>query len=174
MRRGWIIPVLLTVCLLMTGAAAQSIFSDVPSGSWCEEDVAQMAKAGLVKGYGDGTFRPNQKITAAQFVTIVARCAGLSPVQGQSGHWAAGSLQAALQAGWYDWDELPPTGEGFDFCRTPEATMSPNPRRSRILPSWMGAIMKLCWRLTPPASPRGTPPAISGPKAARPAPRPAP
>ena len=114
MRRGWIIPVLLTVCLLMTGAAAQSIFSDVPSGSWCEEDVAQMAKAGLVKGYGDGTFRPNQKITAAQFVTIVARCAGLSPVQGQSGHWAAGSLQAALQAGWYDWDELPPTGEKFD------------------------------------------------------------
>jgi endoglucanase len=33
---------------------------------------------------------------------------------GQTSHWAAATLQGALEAGWYDWDELPPTGEGFD------------------------------------------------------------
>lgn len=34
---------------------------------------------------------------------------------GQTTHWAAGQMQAALQAGWYDWDEIPPTGERFDL-----------------------------------------------------------
>ena len=30
-------------------------------------------------------------------------------------HWAADTLAAALRAGWYDWDELPPTGERYDL-----------------------------------------------------------
>ena len=47
-------------------------------------------------------------------MTIAARGAGLPPVRGQSDHWAAGYLQAALEAGWYDWDEIPPAGQQFD------------------------------------------------------------
>ncbi len=40
---------------------------------------------------------------------------GLQPVQAaQSSNWAAGTMQAALEAGWYDWDEIPPTGELFE------------------------------------------------------------
>lgn len=105
---------LLICCLLTTGTAASAAFSDVVPGSWYEAAVAEMAESKLLTGYPDGSFRPDQTITAAEFVTITARCAGLTPAQGQTGHWAAGWLQAALQAGWYDWDEIPPTGERFD------------------------------------------------------------
>ena len=114
MRKSWIVLAILSLSLLLTGAGKDAVFSDVPPDSWCGEDVAQMARSGLLSGYSDGTFRPDQPITAAQFVTVTARCAKLTPGRGQTGHWAAGQLQAALEAGWYDWDELPPTGERYD------------------------------------------------------------
>lgn len=90
-------------------------FSDVPTGSWYEETVSYMSENGIINGYPDGTFRPNKTISAAEFVSVTARCTGLKPSENtQNGHWAAGLLQAALDAGWYDWDELPPTGETYD------------------------------------------------------------
>ena len=74
-----------------------------------------MTAEGLICGYPDGTFRPGRTITAAEFVSIVGRCGGLEPAASSSSHWAAGTMQAALEAGWYDWDELPPTGEKYDL-----------------------------------------------------------
>jgi len=94
--------------------AASAGFSDVSPNSWYAKTVSDMTEAGWLSGYPDGTFRPQGKISAAEFVSIVSRCAGLSPSRGSSGHWAAGPLQVALEAGWYDWDEIPPTGEKFD------------------------------------------------------------
>lgn len=102
------------LCVLLLTGTASAAFPDVRPGAWYTEAVTEMEEAGLLYGYPDGTFRPGASITAAQFVAVTARCAGLSPVPGQTNHWAAGQLQAALQAGWYDWDEIPPTGERFD------------------------------------------------------------
>ena len=98
------------LCLILTGPAAA--FTDVSEGDWYGPAVLEMSD--LFSGYPDGRFGPNDPISAAQFVSVAARCAQLSPVRGQTGHWASGQLQAALQVGWYDWDEIPPTGESFD------------------------------------------------------------
>lgn len=103
---------LLTVSLLCCPASAA--FADVAPESWYAQAVEETERLDLLSGYPDGSFRPEASISAAEFVTIAARCTGLSPAQGQTDYWAAGYLQAALQAGWYDWDELPPTGERFD------------------------------------------------------------
>lgn len=93
---------------------AGAAFRDVPAQSWYAEAVEAMTASGWLTGYRDNTFRPNQPITGAELVTILARRAGLAPAQGQNAHWAAGYLQAALEQGWYDWDELPPTGETYN------------------------------------------------------------
>lgn len=103
---------LLFCTVLATPAGAA--FSDVKPGDWFEKDVTEMAGAGYLNGYGDGTFRPKNTITAAEFVCIVARCAKVSQGAGQTGHWAVGWMQAALDRNWYDWDECPPTGETFN------------------------------------------------------------
>ncbi len=112
---------LAVVLLAFQGAAlakeggGKSAFSDVKAGSWYEGTVTAMAASGWLKGYPDGTFRPEREISGAEFISVVARCAGLEEASAvQTGHWAAPLLQAALDAGWYDWDELPPTGEGYD------------------------------------------------------------
>ena len=102
------------LCVLLLTGTSSAAFPDVRPEAWYAKAVGEMERTGLLNGYPDGSFRPDEPITAAQFVAVTARCAGLSPVPGQTNHWAAGRLQAALQAGWYDWDEIPPTGEGFD------------------------------------------------------------
>lgn len=105
----------LALCASLLPCSAQAIFSDVVPGSWYEEAVNQMAEDGILLGYPDGSFDPNAPITAAQFVAIADRGAGEAVPSAPGEHWAAGSLEKALRYGWYDWDELPPTGESFDL-----------------------------------------------------------
>ena len=87
---------------------------DVEDGTWYAEAVIAMWDAGILTGYEDGSFRPNRPITAAEYVTVLARLLGLPPAQAQCAHWASGWAEAVRTRGWYDWDELPPTGEHFD------------------------------------------------------------
>ncbi len=83
-------------------------FSDVKPGSWYCDVVEKMAGEGLLKGYENGTFQPNRVISFGEFVAVLARCVSLPEEPSAGGHWASGVLQAALHAGWYDWDECPP------------------------------------------------------------------
>lgn len=106
------------VCLVLavlTVLPVRASFADVAPGSWYEGAVTELTQAGALKGYPDGSFRPDQAVSAAEFVAVTARLAGLPGIQGQTSHWAAEQMQAALQARWYDWDEIPPTGERFDL-----------------------------------------------------------
>lgn len=100
--------------LIVLSAAGYAGFSDVLPGSWYSQAVEEMTESGWLSGYEDHTFRPHQLITRGEFVSIVARRAGLEPERTQSRHWADGYLQAARSRGWYDWDEIPPTGETYD------------------------------------------------------------
>lgn len=115
MRKTWkSISTLCLALLLLSAVPARATAPDVVRGAWYEAAVTEMFESGVLSGYADGTFRPDRAISAAEFVVILARQAELSPVAAQTDHWAAGLLEAARSLGWYDWDELPPTGEGFD------------------------------------------------------------
>lgn len=50
-------------------------FKDV-SGHWAEESIYLAANAGIVGGYPDGRFGPNDGITRAQFAKVIARFMG--------------------------------------------------------------------------------------------------
>ena len=46
-------------------------FSDVPSSAWYAKAVTWASKNGVVSGYSNGTFGPNNKLTREQMVTIL-------------------------------------------------------------------------------------------------------
>lgn len=49
-------------------------FSDVSGGKhWAEESINKCVKAGLISGYSDGTFKPNNTITRAEICTMFAK-----------------------------------------------------------------------------------------------------
>lgn len=54
-----------------TGKGAN--FKDVSKEDWYTSSVATAAEAGLVRGFDDGTFRPNQRITRQEMVVMVER-----------------------------------------------------------------------------------------------------
>jgi hypothetical protein len=51
--------------------AQGQIFSDVPSTFWGYGDIEGLSSGGIVSGYPDGTFGPNQQITRAEMATIM-------------------------------------------------------------------------------------------------------
>ena len=55
---------------------AKAEFSDVSEDDWYNYYVASAYKEGFIKGYPDGTFRPNDYITRADICTIVSRSLG--------------------------------------------------------------------------------------------------
>ena len=48
-------------------------FTDVPKNHWAYDCIATATQAGWIKGYTDGTFKPDQSITRAEAVSIINR-----------------------------------------------------------------------------------------------------
>ena len=60
--------------VLIPGMAAEATgFTDVPEGSWYEDAVNYVSEKGYMAGVGDNKFAPNDEVTRAMFVTILAR-----------------------------------------------------------------------------------------------------
>jgi hypothetical protein len=89
-----------------TDPTTDIIFSDI-SGHWAEASIKQAASSGIVKGYLDGTFKPGNTVTRAEFAVMLMNA--LKP-QGEGseltftdsakiGAWAKKAVAQALQAG---------------------------------------------------------------------------
>ena len=63
----------LVLGLAGTAFAATTPFSDVPAKSWAYSAIAQLAKDGIIDGYGDGTFRGDKVMTRYEMAQIVAK-----------------------------------------------------------------------------------------------------
>ena len=81
-------------------------FSDVTDKN-VKEAVSILNAIGMISGYPDGTFRPNNSITRAEFTVIATRLAGLELKQGQpsvfpdvpNSHWAKDFINLAQANG---------------------------------------------------------------------------
>lgn len=80
-------------------------FADVEEARWSNNAISTMAKLGIITGYEDGTFKPDQKITRAEFATIAARFedeveAGSASFTDIAGHWAEDYIKEAAALQW--------------------------------------------------------------------------
>jgi len=74
---------------------------------WGERPIRTLAGMGLLRGYNDGTFRPDAAISRAEFVAMLARTLGLEENPDATARfrdaarlgWAAGAIGAAFEAG---------------------------------------------------------------------------
>jgi hypothetical protein len=89
---------------------AEPTFPDVDAGFWAYQDIEACADAGIVLGYGDGSYQPALAVTRAQMAVYVARAANLTfdpdvdpeedpfpdvPI----GFWADNEIEACVDAG---------------------------------------------------------------------------
>jgi hypothetical protein len=60
-----------TLVTTTPAAAQQANFSDVSFGYWARPFIERLAQENIIAGFPDGTFKPNQPVTRAQFAAIV-------------------------------------------------------------------------------------------------------
>lgn len=53
------------------------MYSDVPKDHWAYTNITWATKLGIMKGYPDGTFLPNNPVTRAEAATISMRVLGI-------------------------------------------------------------------------------------------------
>ena len=54
-----------------------SAFTDVQRGHWEEKGIMNLVQKGIISGYPDGTFRPNQITKRGEFVSLLNKIFGL-------------------------------------------------------------------------------------------------
>jgi methionine-rich copper-binding protein CopC len=74
-------------------------FKDL-SGHWAEDVVLKLAARGIISGYPDGTFRPDNNVTRAEFAKMLVVALDLAP-------------DAAAAAGFADAAEIPAWARGY-------------------------------------------------------------
>lgn len=71
---------------------------------WAKDAINQFAYKGYVNGYEDGTFKPNNSITRAEFVKMLNKSFGLTTSSGKTfddtkTHWAKNEIDIAVTSG---------------------------------------------------------------------------
>lgn len=80
-------------------------FPDVSADAWYGKAVSTLSAMGILKGYEDGTFRPDASITRAELAAVAVRFfrAPAAPAEERfsdiAGHWANEAINAAAQLG---------------------------------------------------------------------------
>lgn len=91
---------------LQTPVVAQSGFSDV-QGSWAQSCISQLTQRGVISGYPDGSFRPNNPVTRAEYASMVGKAfpnaarvrSATQFVDVSSSYWAYNAVNYASQTG---------------------------------------------------------------------------
>ena len=85
---------------------AQVAFNDVPSSYWAQTFIQELATRNIIKGFPDGSFRPNDPVTRAQFAAILSQSINKSPIRNSidfvdlpSTYWATPAIQKAYTIG---------------------------------------------------------------------------
>ena len=99
----------------------EPILKDI-SGHWAADNINKLVALGAINGYPDGSFKPNNTITRAEFATVLVKAFKLENQDGKifgdtANHWAKDYIAAAAANG---------VVQGYDA-----ATFGPNDLISR-------------------------------------------
>lgn len=88
---------------------AENIFDDAASGAWYADAVRWAAGSGVISGYGDGRFGPEDPVTREQLAVLLARYAGSPAAEtdyvgtfsdgGEASAYAVAALNWAVERG---------------------------------------------------------------------------
>lgn len=89
--------------LLPAPALGAKNFSDI-KGHWANADIIKLSAQGSLKGYPDGTFKPDRSMSRAEFTTALITSLGITPTVPNSNsfkdtknHWARKYIEEAVK-----------------------------------------------------------------------------
>jgi uncharacterized lipoprotein YddW (UPF0748 family) len=109
-RQAWFVFLFilgLTVTVLKpTAALSQTRLNDI-QGHWAQPCIEQLIQKQMIRGYPDGTFKPNAPVTRAEFAAMLGKAFPDAPAIRTGGkftdipsnYWASDAIRKAYQAG---------------------------------------------------------------------------
>ena len=100
-----LLPLALTATMIVPSVPAMAAPSDI-AGHWAESVITQWQNKGLIQGYEDGTFKPGNTITRAEFVTLMNNAKGfwsegsINFSDVKNGSWFYSAVARAVAAGY--------------------------------------------------------------------------
>lgn len=102
-----VIPPAATAIVVAPSPEAEAVtFPDVPDGYWAAPFIIDLSRRGVVSGFEDGTFQPDQPVTRAQYASLIQeilpstqRQAPMAFSDVPADYWANQAIDAAVQAG---------------------------------------------------------------------------
>ncbi|MBP1736826.1 MAG: lysozyme [Oscillospiraceae bacterium] len=96
------------LCFLLPSALAASsgTYSDVASDDWFYTYVSELSAGGVVSGYPDGTFLPDNSVTCGEALKLILLAAGYSEQTATDTGWASGYLTFAVSQGFLETGEV--------------------------------------------------------------------
>lgn len=114
------------------GSAVYSYFTDVKTTDWFAPYVTAAKDSGLIEGYSDGSFKPENRITRAEACTIVNRVLGRKP-----------SKNHMKISGRIDWPDC--TTADWFYEAIMEATNSHTYQMGKRVETWNGKLPQRDW-----------------------------
>lgn len=75
--KNFIINILVTMILLMSACSgAYAFFSDMDESHWAYKQIKDLSEQSIVIGYPDGTFKPDDNVTRAEFASMAIKALG--------------------------------------------------------------------------------------------------
>lgn len=92
------------ICRLMSvedeaKSMKNQIFTDVPSQHWAVGYVAKAVEMGVINGFGDGTFKPDDPITYEQMIKLLICAWGYTDSAVKAGGYPSGYIRVAKDLG---------------------------------------------------------------------------
>ena len=114
------------------GSAVYSYFTDVKTTDWFAPYVTAAKDSGLIEGYSDGSFKPENRITRAEACAIVNRVLGRKP-----------SKNHMKISGRIDWPDC--TTADWFYEAIMEATNSHTYQMGKRVETWNGKLPQRDW-----------------------------
>lgn len=92
--------VLLLTVLTASAIAAEQSIPDVQENHWAYDAVQWAVDEGVVAGYPDGTFRPDQEVTEGEFLSLFIRSFEEFKTQDETEDWTDPLYKFAEEKGW--------------------------------------------------------------------------
>ncbi len=113
-----IVKILLSAFVFVAGTCVFA-FPDVASDHWAASQIKELSEQGVIVGYPDGTFQPDENVTRAEFASMAIKALGqqhaqvVQPVKFTDiteDYWAYDAIQKAL---YFDLVSCPEEGQPF-------------------------------------------------------------
>ena len=98
----------LAIAMILSIMIPSFAFGSDYSGHWAEETIQEWLDAGKLKGYEDGSFKPDGQITRAEFMTMVNSAFGYTELAEidfsdvKTDDWYYSEVQKAVKAGYLE------------------------------------------------------------------------